>query len=122
MIVIHIGLHSRLLALSGTGSFVLALGRIELVAEGEADGTMHLIIQLHGAKTTIHKDMALPGIKEVSHLELQTHPVVQETFVKVEVHIPTVLQIFRIYRLAFRLIVCIGIYPKTIGELHRVSP
>ena len=66
--------------------------------------------------------MALAGIKEVSHLELQTHPVVQETFVKVEVHIPTVLQIFRIIYLAFRLIVCIGIYPKAISELHRVSP
>ena len=72
-----IGLHSRLLALSSTGSFVLALGRVELIAEGEADGTTQLIIQLHGAKTTIHKDMALPGIKEVSHLELQAHPVIQ---------------------------------------------
>ena len=66
--------------------------------------------------------MALAGIKEVSHLELQAHPVVHETFVKVEVHIPTVLQIFRIIYLAFRLIVCIGIYPKAISELHRVSP
>ena len=83
---------------------------------------MHLIIQLHGAKTTIHKNMALPGIKEVGHLELQAHPVVHEAFIEIKVHIPTILQIFRIYRLAFRLIVCIGIYPKTIGELHRVSP
>ena len=115
-------LHSRLLALSSPRSFVLALGRIELVSEGEADGAAHLVLQLHGAKTTIHKDMALPGIEEVGNLELQAHPVVHETFVKVEVHIPTVLQIFRIYRLAFRLIVYIGIYPKTIGELHRVSP
>ena len=85
-----IGLHSCLLALSGTGSFVLALGRIELVAEGEADGAVHLIIQLHGTKTTIHKNMALPGIKEVGHLELQTHPVVQETLIEVKVHRPTV--------------------------------
>ena len=66
-------LHSCLLALSSTGSFVLALGRIELITEGEADGATHLIIQLHGAKTAIHKDVAFPGIEKVSHLELQTH-------------------------------------------------
>ena len=63
-------LHSCLLALSSTGSFVLALGRVELIAEGEADGAAHLVLKLHGAKTAVYAVVALPGVEEVCHLEL----------------------------------------------------
>lgn len=63
-------LHSCFLALSGPCSFILTLGRIELITEGEADGATHLIIQLHGAKTAVYAVVALPGVEEVCHLEL----------------------------------------------------
>ena len=47
-------LHSRLLAIACTSTFVLALGLVEYIAQCEADTSVRFDFPLHGTSTIIH--------------------------------------------------------------------
>ena len=74
-------LHSALLTFSGTRAFVLALGAVELIAEGKRDLTMEGLQIMHHSDSAIEVYILL-GCKEVGCHQLYGKIVFQETFVQ----------------------------------------